>query len=192
MKRVARAGLFAVTLVIGVASLARADRLPGFAFENWDGRAITNESFEGKTTIVVPTFAKCIFACPMVTFFLTELDQELGAPRDVQYLHISVNPQDDTAEEIRLHFEKHGIDPEADPRWLFANGPGDEIEKFLAETGIDVTRTPVEDGIVTEHTIRVFVVGPDGETVKTFDTYFWDMKEMVHAVRFTHETDTSY
>ena len=46
--------------------------LPSFEFENYDGRVLTNASFEGKTTIVVPTYAKCIFACPMVTFLLTQ------------------------------------------------------------------------------------------------------------------------
>lgn len=157
-------------------------RLPSFAFHNWDGRALTNESLMGKTTIVVPTFAKCVFACPMVTFLLAELDEQLGAPADIQYLLVSVNPEADTAEEIRLHFEKHELDPEADARWLFANGPKEAIEQFLAETGISVTRTRINEGVLTEHTIRVDVVGPTGEIKKSFDTYFWDSKEMTDAL----------
>jgi protein SCO1/2 len=157
-------------------------RLPSFTFHNWDGRPLTNESLMGKTTIVVPTFAKCVFACPMVTFLLAELDKQLGAPADIQYLLVSVNPDADTAEEIRLHFEKHELDPEADARWLFANGPKVAIEQFLAETGVSVTRTRMEEGLLTEHTIRVDVVGPTGEIRKRFDTYFWDSKEMTDAL----------
>ena len=160
---------------------------PTFTLSNWDGRVIDNESLESKTTIIVPTYAKCIFACPMVTLFLTELDKELGAPEDIQYLLVSVNPADDTAEEVRLHFEKHDIDAEADPRWLFANGSEDGLRKFHADTGVEVSLEKVQEGVLIQHTIRVFVVGPDGETLADFDTYFWDREEMLHALRYaTH------
>ncbi len=161
--------------------------LPTFALENYDGRPITNASLEGKTTIVVPTYAKCIFACPVITFVLTGLDEELGAPGTVQYLHVSIQPEEDTAEEILSHFQKHEIDATQDPRWLFANGPVDDIEKFLADLGIEITRTPVEGGFVIEHTVRVYVVGPDGNMMTRFDTYFWNEEEMRHALQVSLE-----
>ena len=34
-----------------------------------------------------------------------------------------------------------------------------------------------------EHTIRVWVVGPDGRTLAEFDTYFWNDKEMHDALQ---------
>ncbi|HAK55891.1 MAG: SCO family protein [Vicinamibacterales bacterium] len=168
--------------VLGTA-LEPAD-LPPFAFENYDGRPITSATLEGKTTIVVPTYAKCVFACPMVTFLLTELDRKIGSSDTVRYLHISIQPGEDTAEEILSHFDDHEID-RADRRWLFANGPADQIEQFLDDTGIEITRTPVEGGDVIEHTIRVWVVGPDGRTRAEFDTYFWNDEEMHDALQPT-------
>ena len=41
----------------------------------------------------------------------------------------------------------------------------------------------MEEGDFIEHTIRVFVIGPEGETLANFDSYFWDEKEMRHALR---------
>ncbi len=157
--------------------------LPDFALENFDGRPITNAVFEGKTTIVVPTYAKCVFACPIVTLLLTQLDAELGAPDHVQYLHVSIQPEADTADEILSHFEDHQIDADRDRRWLFANGPPTEIQRLLAATGIEITRTPVEGGVFIEHTIRVFVVGSDGAIGATFDSYFWDEEKMRNALQ---------
>lgn len=174
---------FSLVVWLALPSLVSASDLPPFALENFDGKPIGNATLVGKTTIVVPTFAKCVFACPMVTFLLTELDEDLGAPPGIQYLLVSVQPKDDTAEEIRSHFRKHAIDPETDPRWLFANGPEDEIEKLLAETGIEVSRTAVTEGVLVEHTIKVYVVGSDRRTVASFDTYLWDEKEMSNALR---------
>ena len=175
--------MFLVTAALALL-LGGQESFPAFALQNWDGRAITNASFEGKTTIVVPTYAKCVFACPMITLFLTELDKELGASEDVQYLHISVNPHDDTAEEIRSHWDKHAIDAEADPRWLFANASEESIDGLLEALDVDVTRTQIEEGVLTEHSVRVYVVGPHGEILARFDTYFWERKEMLHALRY--------
>jgi len=164
-----------------------AEAFPSFALENYDGQPFSNASFEGKTTIVIPTYAKCIFACPMITFFLTELDEELGSPANIQYAHVSVQPMEDTADEIVEHFQDHGIDTGRDPRWLFINGPEEEVLTFLNDTDVRVKRTQVEDGVVIEHTIRLFVVGPNGETLAKFDTYFWDREEMLHALRHAIE-----
>jgi len=179
----------AVALALALAAPPDTDTVfPAFALENFDGRAFTNASFDGKTTIVIPTYAKCIFACPMITFFLTELDKELGSPADVQYAHVSVQPTEDTAGEIREHFEEHGIDADLDPRWLFINGPEANVLEFLADTDIDVKRTKLTEGVLIEHTTRVFVIGPSGEILAKFDTYFWDKEEMRHALRYTlHE-----
>jgi protein SCO1 len=179
--------LVATILALGLALEPTSDvvALPDFALENFDGRPITNAVFREKTTIVVPTYAKCVFACPIVTLLLTQLDTELGAPDHVQYLHVSIQPEEDTADEIRGHFENHDIDASRDRRWLFANGPPTEIQRLLAATGIDITRTTVEDGVFIEHTIRVFVVGPDGAIGATFDSYFWDEEEMRHALQLS-------
>jgi protein SCO1/2 len=177
--------LVATILALGLALEPAPDivALPDFALENFDGRPITNAVFEGRTTVVVPPYAKCVFACPIVTLLLTQLDAELGAPDHVQYLHVSIQPEEDTVDEILSHFENHEIDASRDRRWFFANGPPTEIQRLLAATGIEITRTPVEGGLFIEHTIRVFVVGPDGAIGATFDSYFWDEEEMRHALQ---------
>lgn len=172
--------VLAVTLVL-TASIDARD-LPSFELVNYDGRVVTSAVFEGKTTIVVPTYARCIFACPLITFLLRELDKTLDAPENLQYLHVSIQPEEDTATEILRHFDDHEIDAAHDRRWLFVNGSETGIRQFLDQTGIKITRTPRDGGVVIEHTIRVWVVGPDGRTVTTFDTYFWSSKEMQDAI----------
>ena len=120
----------ALMLQFGGRAACSAQELPSFELRNWDGSAVSNASLEGVVTIVAFTYAKCIFACPMVTFQLRELDLELEEPPDVRYLHVSVNPADDTAEEVLLHFSKHEIDPHRDSRWMFLNGPEDSLSLF--------------------------------------------------------------
>jgi len=159
--------------------------LPDFRLSNWDGREVSRASLEGQRTIAVFTYAKCIFACPMITFLLGDLDSDLGSPADLRYLHISVNSKEDTGAEIREHFRKHDIDPVSDPRWLFLNGPDTDIARLLDDLDIDVEKRDVEGGWVIEHTIRVYVLGPDTNTITSFDTFHWPREEMLHALQST-------
>ncbi|MCP4202206.1 MAG: SCO family protein [bacterium] len=174
--------LLLVLTWLGGAVLSAAQELPKFQLHNWDGGAVSNDSLEGATTIVAFTYAKCVFACPMITFQLRDLDRKLDSPPGIRYLHISVNPAEDTAEEILLHFGKHKIDPREDQRWMFVNGPPDGLAEMLAELGIEVRRIPVEGGYLIKHTILVLVVGPDGTTLESFETYNWDQEELLSVL----------
>lgn len=184
-----RSVLIIAALLLPAAEPDATRAFPAFAVDNFDGRKLTEAMFEGKTTLVVPTFAKCIIACPLVTLLLRELDESLGSPAELQYLHVSVNPQWDTAEEIRSHFKDHELDPERDPRWLFANGSSEDIARLLDAIDIEITHQPVAEGVITEHTLRVIVVGPRGRILDEFDNYFWDEKEMHHALRYVGTTE---
>jgi protein SCO1/2 len=158
------------------------DVVPSFSLVNWDGRRISPESLRGKRTVIAFTYAKCELACPLITTQLKTLDESIGSPPDVAYLHISVNPAEDTAEEIRRHFADHGIDPEKDTRWLFARGKERDIDDLLSRFEISVQKKPVGESFLIDHTIRVWVMGADGRLVARFDTYVWDEREMTNAL----------
>jgi protein SCO1/2 len=156
--------------------------IPEFRLTNLDGRTVTNDSLRGRPTILVFTYAKCDFACPMVTFMLKSLDEELSSPTNLNFAHITVNPILDTPEELLKHFKDHEIDPIKDPRWLFLTGSESETDSVLSDFNVDVTRTRVEGGVRIEHTTLVIVMNPEGEVTATFDTYLWDGKEMRDAI----------
>jgi protein SCO1/2 len=156
--------------------------LPEFSLVNWDGRRITRETLRDKRTVLAFTYAKCELACPILTSQLTSLDGSIESPPDVVYLHVSVNPADDTSEEIHRHFTAHGIDPEKDTRWLFARGEEADIHRLLERFGVKVEKKRVADTFLIEHTIQVWVVGRDGRLVRMFDSYLWDVDEMKHAL----------
>jgi len=165
------------------AEVAVAAPLPHFELQNWDGQLISSDSLRGKRAIVAFTYAKCVIACPMITSQLKLLDDELGQPADLEFVHISVNPSVDSPGEILAHFAKHDIDPRRDRRWLFLRGADDDVAAVLERFGITVKRTQVAEGELIEHTIMVLVVGRDGRVRASFDTYYWDEEDMLDALR---------
>ena len=172
--------LASVAVVLYLAGCTRpvGEAVPSFELTNWDGRKVSNESLKGTRTILTFTYAKCILACPMITFQLKSLDDEIASPPDINYVHVSVNPTEDTPEEILAHFEKHEIDPHKDPRWLFLGGSEQRVEAMLDAFDIEVTRKPVDQGVLIEHTNKVMVLNPDGRAVAVFENYHWDKEEM--------------
>jgi len=162
--------------------LAPGSRVPEFALVNWDGRRITPETLRGKRVLLAFTYAKCELACPILTSQLDTLDEAIESPPDIVYLHVSVNPSEDTPEEIRRHFRDHGIDPEKDTRWLFARGDERGIRAMLDRFGVRVEKKRVADAELIEHTIQVWVIGRDGRLVAMFDSYLWDDEEMRNAL----------
>jgi len=182
-RRVKGPAVLSSILLLCVGGCLRTETLPDFELTNWDGRKMSVASLRGKRTILAFTYAKCVAACPMVTQQLKTLDDEHGNPPDLNYLHISVNPSLDTREEILKHFDKHGIDAEMDPRWLFLTGDEDATAEVLADFGIEVKRTELEIGTFVEHTIKVLVLDESATPVATFDTYHWDQERMLNALR---------
>jgi len=175
--------IFAIILLNGSAASRGEAGFPPFRLTNWDGREISLESLRGNRSIVVFTFARCVYGCPLITQYLKDLDTALGRPGDLRFVHVSVNPADDTPEEILNHFRKFEIDPAEDPRWLFLNGPADRIETMLTENGVEVRKRHLPEGDLIEHTIRVVVMDREGEVVERFDSYLWDKERMNDALR---------
>ena len=163
-----------------------AQELPEFELAQLGRAAVSNASLEGATTIVAFTYAKCIFACPMITFQLGDLDQDLESPPGIRYLHISVNPAEDTRRgdpaPLRQARHRSTSGSALDVRQRSAGSL--EPSCWLDDLGIEVKRTQVEGGYLIEHTILVLVVGPDGSTeMASFDTYNWDQEEL-HAMSY--------
>jgi cytochrome oxidase Cu insertion factor (SCO1/SenC/PrrC family) len=144
---------------------------------------VTLQTLNGTPSVIVFTYAKCLYGCPMVTYYLKDLDKSLGCPDDLRFVHISVNPSDDTAEEVRKHFRKFGIDPVKDPRWLFLAGPSEENASVLKKNGIKIKKTPFAEGYLLEQTIQVLVLNRHGEIIEKFDTYLWESERMIDALQ---------
>ncbi len=175
--------MFLVVLPVTALGVDRKEGIAPFRLRNWNDEEITLQSLRGNNAVVVFTYARCTYGCPMITQYLKDLDKELGSPADLRFVHVSVAPADDTADEVRKHFRKFEIDPVRDPRWLFLTGPAKRIEQLLTSCRIEVSRTALPKGDLIEHTLRVLVLNRVGEVAETFDTYVWDAQRMRNALR---------
>lgn len=89
--------------------LPRARMAPGFAFTNHAGESRTSEDYRGKLTIYSFTPSRCGAGCPPIPDEMQALRKALvrEAPADLSYALaiISLDPEHDTPEALRRHFD---------------------------------------------------------------------------------------
>jgi len=124
-----------VLLYAGWNYLEQTPLVADFELTERSGRQVTPRDLRGCVTIVGFTFTQCKTSCPKITQALADLQEKLqGVP--VRLVAVSVDPEHDTPEVLRLHANAWKADPE---RWWFLTGDRQVIERLM-ETSFRVGR----------------------------------------------------
>jgi cytochrome oxidase Cu insertion factor (SCO1/SenC/PrrC family) len=139
---------------IPVATGAKSGRPPLTEFTLTDqyGKAFNSESLRGKVWVASFFFTNCPAVCWRLNQTLAAL-QETDPHRDVRYVSITCDPENDTPEALLKYAEHFKADP---ARWTFLTGPMDLIQRI----GQDFFQISVEKGA---HTDRACVVDRQGK-----------------------------
>ncbi len=158
-----------------------------FAFQNQEGKTITNEDIKGKIVVVEYFFATCKGICPKMNENLQKVYAKFKGNKDVMILSHTVDPKKDTVAALKaysLHFD-------ADPaQWMFLTGDKKELYEmarysYLISAEDDTAGISVDqDFIHDKHYILVDHLGRvrgfyDGLELKEIDRIINDIKTLV-------------
>jgi protein SCO1/2 len=146
-----------------------------FSLYNWDKKAVTMRDLRGKVVVLTFSYSNCSVRCPVVTVRLTSLDNQMNAPQDVLYLHVSIDPEMDTPESRKKYFGLYRLNAVKDKRWMFVSGKKDEIEKLWKFYGIEVEKIPEEmlpEGYYLEYTSKIVIIDKKGFIKHETDFFF--------------------
>jgi len=136
-----------------------------FSLVNWDGETVTMDSLRGKVVILAFSYAYCSARCPIITGRLTVFDEIIKKPRDVVYLHVGIDPENDTPENRKKYFSLYGVDPETDKRWLFVSGRRGDLSRVWEFYGIKIERFEekmLPEGYYFEYTPKIVIIDKQG------------------------------
>jgi cytochrome oxidase Cu insertion factor (SCO1/SenC/PrrC family) len=89
----------------------------------------------------------------------------------VVYLHLSVDPDNDTPERRKKYFNLYGIDAAKDDRWMFLSGKKSEMSKIWGFYGVNAKK--VEDKRLPEKYYMEYepkVVAIDGSGIIRYES----------------------
>jgi protein SCO1/2 len=150
-------------------SWAADKKAPDFSLENWDGAKVSMQALKGKTVVLTFSYAYCSGLCPIITGRLFFLDAAINEPKDVVYLHVSIDPDADTPERRKNYFGLYGIDPVKDKRWMFVSGQGKQnrselsrLWKFYGITKKKIIDKKLPEGYFIKYTAKTVVIDKNG------------------------------
>lgn len=145
------------------APLAQHFALPDFDLVERSGQPLRRADLGGKVWIADFFYSTCPGPCPMLSSRLSDVQKALGNAPEVRLVSISVDPEKDTPEVLKLYAQRF----QASERWLFATGDKAHIYA-LARDGfkLPIADAPAEGGVIT-HSTRLVLVDRSG-TVRGF------------------------
>jgi len=104
--------------------------VPAFSLTDQEGRTVTKEDLRGKIWIADFFFTRCAGPCPLMTARMLEMQKALVKTPEVKLVSITVDPEHDTPEVLKVYAEANFADPD---RWMFLTGDKAVIEKLVTE-----------------------------------------------------------
>ena len=135
--------------------------VPRFSFTNQNGEKFSNDNFRGKVTILNFIFTSCTGPCPLMTLNMQKLYSNFKGTKEVQFVSITVDPEVDTQEKLKLEAEMIGVDND---QWQFLRSNLDEVKR-LKRDGFML----FADNLPNGHSIKSILIDNVGNIRKYYD-----------------------
>jgi cytochrome oxidase Cu insertion factor (SCO1/SenC/PrrC family) len=100
-----------------------------------DGRAVRfyTDVLKGRLVLISFIYTSCTDICPLLMRNLSDAQGRLGDifGKDVFFVSISVDPEDDTPEELKKYAERY----ETKPGWTFLTGKKEDVDRVVRRLG---------------------------------------------------------
>ena len=135
--------------------------VPSFSFTNQNGEKFSNNNFRDKVTILNFIFTSCTGPCPLMTLNMQKLYSNFKGTKEVQFVSITVDPEVDTQEKLKLEAEMIGVD---NNQWQFLRSDLEEVKK-LKRDGFML----FADNLPNGHSIKSILIDNVGNIRKYYD-----------------------
>ena len=112
------------------------DYFPNVPLTTQDGVTVHfyDDLIKGRVVAIDLIYTHCMDSCPLETARLAQVQKMLGdrVGKDIFFYSISIDPDNDTPEELKAYAEKY----HAGPGWLFLTGKKEDVELISKKIGL--------------------------------------------------------
>jgi protein SCO1 len=143
---------------VGDQPLPKIGTAPEFALTSQDGARVRLADFRGKVVAVTFIYTLCSSTCPVLTPLMSRVQDQLGADfgTNVAFVSITVDPERDTPEVLKLYAEAFGADRAG---WSFLTGTPAAIQDVTRRYGVFASNNAGGD---IDHTFLTSIVDRRG------------------------------
>jgi protein SCO1/2 len=139
--------------------------VPRYLLQGPGGRAVMDSDFRGRFQLISFGYTYCPDICPTTLVEMAHVLRLLGADaRHLQPVFISVDPERDTPEALKVYTEFF------DPRILGLTGTPEAVRKVadLFKVRYEKVKEPGASHYAVDHSAGMVLIGPDGVFVTKF------------------------
>ena len=163
-----------IAVLIGAAGWITWDALQGvrptiggpFNLVDHNGRAVTQDSFKGKPTLIYFGFTYCPDVCPTSLLLMENAIEKLGpdAAKKVNLVFITIDPERDTPKLLKGYVENFG------PTFIGLTGTTEQIAQVARAYRVYFQRVPGKEGgpYLMDHSSIVYLLDRNGRFVTHF------------------------
>lgn len=141
-------------------------KLPDAQLQTLDGAAYSLSPKPGTVRLVELIYTRCPDICPTTTIKMVQLQkrlQEAGVMgKGVDFLTITIDPQNDTPDVLRYYARQLGI---AEDGWTILRGDEETIRTVTSSLGFFAKKT--DDGFIS-HTSSTYLVDQNNAVIRKF------------------------
>lgn len=101
-----------------------------FKFVSQTGDTITRDTFKNCIYVANVFFSRCQGVCPRLTSALTRVQDYCKDVKEVKFLSITVDPENDSVEALKGYADRFGAIPH---KWYFITGEKEAIYRFAKD-----------------------------------------------------------
>ena len=135
--------------------------VPSFSYKTQDGTVFTEKALQDKVSVLDFMFTSCTGPCPTMTNNMKHLYDYYEEVPDVQFVSVTVDPETDTEEILKLYADANGV---KDNRWQFLTSDIGSI-KDLSRNGFMLYAGELPRG----HAIKFILIDHLGQIRKYYD-----------------------
>lgn len=128
-------------------------------WETMDGKEIKLADLQGNVLTVAMVYTSCTTACPIVATDMKNIQKKAntGNAKDVKYVFVSLDPENDTPERMKQFMKQYGVNGE---QFLFLRGNTESTRELANVFGVRYKKmSPME--ISHSNLVSVFTKGGD-------------------------------
>jgi protein SCO1/2 len=136
-----------------------------FQLTDQTGQTVTEQSLQGRPTLIFFGFTHCPDVCPTSLFEISQVLRAMGADADrVNAYFISVDPERDNLATMKDYLSSF------DPHLKGLTGNAEAVAKVISEYRVYARKVPLKDGDYTmDHTALIYLMDRDGKFVSPFN-----------------------
>jgi len=168
----------------GFELLKPGEAAPNANFLDQDGKKRAFADFKGSRVVMTFIYTECPMPtfCPLLDRRFAAMQKPLAddaALRDVHLISVSFDPATDTPPVLKAHARRLNADPS---RWTFLTGDRDDIDRFAARFGVQVSRALNDQRDIT-HNLRTVIIDKDGKLVKVYTGNDWTPEQILSDLK---------